>query len=371
MEDQYIEQAITLAKKSVGLTTPNPNVGALFVRGGVIIGKGYHKGAGKDHAEIMAAKDAQKNGYDLVGATLYTTLEPCLHYGKTPPCADFLLEAQVAKVVIGMKDVFRLVNGGGIKKLQRAGVEVELLSTHASHYKDIQLLNQPFIKWATTGLPYVTLKAATTLDGKIATRTGDSKWITSQEARKDARIERSLADAVLVGAGTVRADNPELAPHGRYAKKKLLRVVLDGSLLLPISKQVFRDQDVFVATTDQASKIKKAQYQKKGIKVISFGKKNISIKKLLQYLGKKEVQHVYIEGGAAVHGSFYDEALSDPLVVDRVVWYINPSIIGGVDALSAVGGKGVASVDERIVLRHREISDIGGDIKIEGHINIY
>jgi diaminohydroxyphosphoribosylaminopyrimidine deaminase / 5-amino-6-(5-phosphoribosylamino)uracil reductase len=371
MEDTYLQQAIDLAKKANGLAAPNPLVGAIFVKENKIIGTGYHKGAGKDHAEIMAAKHAKKQGFDIAGSTVYITLEPCSHYGKTPPCADFLIAEKIKKVVIGMKDAFRLVDGGGIKKLKKAGVEVEMISRYSSQYKNIQMLNQPFIKWATIGLPYVTMKAAVSLDGKIATRMGDSKWITSEETRKDARVERSLCDAVLVGAGTVLADDSELAAHGLYKKKKLLRVIIDPMLSIPLSKKVFRDEHVFVATTDQAGNLKKALYKKKGIAFKSFGKKRVSLKKLLQYLGKQTVQHVFIEGGSGVHGSFHDEALSDPLLVDRVVWYVNPSIIGGKQAMSAVGGKGIAKVDDRIILKDIRTDLVGGAVKIKGFVNIY
>ncbi len=366
-----MKEAIALAKKAEGLTAPNPVVGAVYEKDGVMIGAGYHKGAGKDHAEVAAAKDAKRNGYTLEGTTLYTTLEPCSHYGKTPPCAEFLVDAGVTHVVVGMKDDFRLVNGGGLKKLRAAGVQVTLLPHHSALAKDIRLLNQPFSKWSTTGLPYVTLKAAVSLDGKIATRTGNSKWITTEASRRDARKERSKCDAVLVGSGTVAADDPELAAHGAYKKKNILRVILDDTLSLPTTKHVFRDEHVFVATTDQAKATKKEQYTKKGIAFKSFGRTRISIKKLLQYLGKQEVQHVYVEGGASVHGSFHDDALSDPLTIDRIIWYISPRIIGGVDSLSSIGGKGVASLDDHVVMKKVAVNTIDGDIKIESRLNVY
>ena len=371
MQEQYLEQAIQLARKAEGLTAPNPTVGAVFVKNGKVIGKGYHRVAGTDHAEIRAIKDAKKNGYDIAGATLYVTLEPCSHYGKTPPCADVIVKAGVQHVVVGMQDAFRLVDGGGLKKLRAAGVKVEILKKHSILAKQVRLLNQPFIKWASTALPYVTMKAAVSMDGKIATRNGDSKWITCEAARQDSRIERSRADAVLVGAGTVHKDDPELAAHGIYKKKTLLRIIIDDRLSVPTSKYVFRDTNVFVATTDMASKGKIAQYTKKGIAFRSFGKKKVSIKKLLQYLGKQEIQHVYIEGGAGVHGSFHDEALTDPLAVDRVLWYMNPRIIGGVHAKSAVGGKGVATMSDHLVLKHLETEVIGGDFKISARVTIY
>ncbi|MBP9760921.1 MAG: bifunctional diaminohydroxyphosphoribosylaminopyrimidine deaminase/5-amino-6-(5-phosphoribosylamino)uracil reductase RibD [Candidatus Magasanikbacteria bacterium] len=367
----FMLEAIHLAHRAKGKTAPNPTVGAVFVRDGEIIGKGYHKKAGTPHAEVLAARDAQKQGYTIEGATLYCTLEPCAHYGKTPPCADFLIQKKIQEVVIGMQDSFRLVNGGGLKKLKDAGIRVTVLPKTDALYKKIQLLNQPFLKWATTGLPYVTMKAAVSLDGKIATATKQSQWITGERARQDARRERSMADAVLVGAGTVTDDDPELLPHGAFRSKQLLRIIIDPTLSLPLSKKVFRDPHVLVATTELAPKETKLLYEKNGIPVKSFGKKRVSIKQLLQYLGKQEIQHVFIEGGAGVHGSFYDESLADPLILDRVLWYVSPKIIGGVTALSAVGGEGIRTLKEAKPLTDVVLHHVGQDMKIEGYWNIY
>lgn len=348
-----MQRAYELAQKGLGFTSPNPAVGALLVHKGNIIGEGHHKKAGKAHAEIAALADAKKRKKSVFGSTLYVTLEPCVHTGKTPPCVDTIISSGIKKVVIGMKDPSEKVSGKGAQRLRRAGIKVGWLSSKKKLYKDIRLLNQPFIKHATTGLPYVTIKAGMSLDGKIATRTRQSQWITGERARNDARMMRSQHDAVLVGAGTVRADNPELAAHGRWKKKSLLRVIVDPTGSCSKTSRMFRDDHVLVASSGAL-----------------FGKSRISIKKLLRYLGKKNYQSVFVEGGSGVHGSFFDEFSRDQSVIDRVVAYVSPRVIGG-EGIPFVGGKGVTDLSQAVMLNDVLTEQIGNDIKISGYYNTY
>jgi diaminohydroxyphosphoribosylaminopyrimidine deaminase / 5-amino-6-(5-phosphoribosylamino)uracil reductase len=371
MNESFFHRAILLARKGVGHTSPNPAVGAVLVKDGTIIGQGWHKRAGLKHAEVVAIDDARAQGHVVEGAELYNTLEPCRHTGKTAPCTDVIARAGIARVYVGMRDPHMHVHGQGIAILNRRGIDTDVLDSDSDLAAQIRFLNQPFLKWASVHLPYVTLKAAVSLDGRIATHAGASKWITQQASRLDARLERSRADAVIVGAGTVEADNPELASHGEYTDKRLLRVVISPLLRLDPSLSVFRDQHIFVATTFQASAARKALYDKHGISYRAFGPKRVVIKRLLQYLGQQEITHVFVEGGAGVHGSFVDESLFDPLIIDRVLWYISPRIIGGVASLASVGGTGAASIEQSLALRRVEVSHSDGDIKVEGIINNY
>ncbi len=364
----FMQRAIELAKKGIGHVSPNPAVGAVLVKKGKIIGEGWHRKYGGPHAEVEAVKNAREN---VKGATLYVTLEPCCHFGKTPPCTDLVVSSGIKKVVIGMKDPFPKVHGKGFGILKKNKIEVEYLSKSSPDYKAIRTMMQSYIKWMTTGLPYITLKAGISLDGKVATRTGQSQWITSDRARKDARMERSLCDAVLVGSGTVLADDPELAPHGRFRNKNLLRVIIDPALELKTSLDVFRDENVFVACSNLASEKNREKFKKANIDFKSFGVKKVSLKKLLQHLGKKYVQHLYVEGGSGTHGYFVDDAYYDPLLVDRVLFYIAPKIIGGVDSLPAVGGRGFATLEKSLKLDNVETSMVGDDLKYMGVVNFY
>ncbi len=363
-------RAIELAKRGKGFTSPNPVVGAVVVLNGENIGEGWHKKAGMRHAEVGAILQARKKG-DLKDAILYVTLEPCCHFGKTPPCTDLIIDSGIKNVVIGMKDSFWRVERKGIKRLEDEGIKVEMVDVNSDIFRDICYLNQSFLKWAQTGLPYVVMKSATTMDGKIATASGESKWITGEKTRINSRLERSLCDAVLVGCGTVEADDPELAPHGEYENKKLLRVIVDPLLLLSLDKKVFRDKNVFVACTKKASENDKERFKKSGIDFQEFGPTEVSVKLLLQYLGKKNITKLFVEGGNGVHGRFHDAALLDPLIVDEVLCYIAPKIFGGKDALSSVGGKGVKHVVGSLTLNDVSSSMIGDDVKMRGFVNFY
>ncbi len=380
MVEAFMRRALQLATNGVGFTSPNPCVGSVIVKGGVIVGEGWHKMCGADHAEIAAIKNVMsKSGIKTVdldpnlfhNAVLYVTLEPCFHHGKTPPCVNAIVAAGFKKVCIGMKDPFKKVNGRSIKYLKARGVEVEICNPKSNLALDIRKLNQPFIKHSLTGLPYVVLKAGISLDGKIASRSGNSKWITGEKARNDAKMLRSSFDAVLVGASTVLNDDPELAVAAKFKSKKLLRIVVDGKLRVPLSSKIFRDSNVFVTCSDKASKEKVAKFKKAGVALKSFGRNEVSVKKLLQFLGKDGVQSVFVEGGGTVNGAFFDESIKDESCLDRVVFYIAPKILGGADAVSVIKGKGIEKVAFAKSFRETSFTKMGDDLKYDGILNLY
>ena len=353
--DKYLIKALELAAKGAGFVSPNPCVGCVIVKNGKVIGEGWHKKAGSDHAEIVAMKSV-KSGSMLKGAEMYVTLSPCCSHGKTPPCSDAIVEAGIGKVFVGTEDLSNKRNRGGVKYLRKNGVEVDVLDRKSKLAGEILHSNQPFIKTMKTGIPYITLKAGMSLDGKIATKTGVSKWITSGVSRRDAKSERKKCDAVLVGAGTVIADNPSLDK---------LRVIIDGRLRVNLKSKVFRDKNVFVACSDLVSKKNMGEFEKAGIEFKSFGKKNCSIKSLMRYLAKRGVNHVFVEGGSQVNGEFYDAGL-----IDRVLFYVAPKIFGG-EALPVIGGKGVSKLDGLEELKNVQYEKIGPDLKIEGFYHSY
>lgn len=376
----FMERALELAKKGIGFTSPNPAVGAVIVKGDRIVAEGYHHRAGSDHAEIVAMRELMnKSGVKSVdfdpmlfqNAILYVTLEPCCHVGKTPACARTIVAAGFRKVFIGMKDPFKKVNGRGIRYLKNHGIDVEVLSARSRLAEEIRSINQPFIKFVTTGLPYVVMKAGLSLDGKIAPLDGKSKWITSLPARRDARLMRSRCDAVIVGNGTVSVDDPELAPFGRYRGKNILRVVIDKKLELDISRKIFRDENVLVACADQASEKNKKRFSDAGVEFKSFGQKDVSVKKLLNYLAKRDVCSVFVEGGSSIHGAFFDQAMQNDKLLDYVLFYLAPTLIGGRKSKSAIGGIGAKSLASAVNMRKMQFVRIGSDLKVEGPIKIY
>lgn len=370
MNMDFMRRALELAGKGIGFTSPNPAVGAVIVKGGKIVAEGWHHKAGEDHAEIVAMKSLMRKS-GMRGAALYVTLEPCAHNGKTPPCAKAIVAAGFKKVYVGMKDPSPKVNGKGLRYLKNYHVEVEVLRADTALAGEIRLLNQPFIKWSTIGLPYVIMKAGISLDGKIATAAGNSKWITSLLARRDARLMRSQCDAVIVGAGTVEADDPELAAHGRYARKGLLRVIIDKKLGLSLSRRVFRDQNVFVACTDLAPQQNGERYRLAGVSFKSFGKQEISFKKLLKCLADRNITSVFVEGGSSVHGAFFDQALREKNLIDYVLFYIAPTLIGGRKAKSVIAGEGAKTLTQAVNLKDLDFQKVGNDFKVSGKVISY
>jgi len=380
MNKVHFEKAISLAKKRVGFTSPNPTVAAVIVKGDKIVAEGVHFKAGEPHAEVLAIKSLMdKSGLvytDLEptlfkNAELYVTLEPCFHSGLTPPCVDLVIRAGFKKVYVGMLDPFSKVNGRSVRAMKKAGINVEVLPINSPVSKSIRDLNQSFIKWAQTGMPYVTLKAGMSLDGKIATSGGESKWITSEKARKDARMERSLCDAVLVGAGTVRADDCELAAHGKFKSKKLFRCILGRKLDLPLKRKVFRDPNVIYFVQDLGSKKNQEKYKNAGVVIKKISDGAVGIRQLLKYLGKKAVQSLFVEGGSTVHGLFFDTTLKGKNIMDRALFYVSPLIIGGQKSLTVVGGEGVLKLSKAVHLENLSVSTITDDLKIEGFLSTY
>jgi diaminohydroxyphosphoribosylaminopyrimidine deaminase/5-amino-6-(5-phosphoribosylamino)uracil reductase len=358
--DVYLRQALRLARRGSGRTSPNPLVGAVVVRGGQVVGAGYHQKAGGPHAERIALAQA---GRKARGAILYVTLEPCNHTGRTPPCTEAILESGVKKVVFGMEDPNPRVAGGGGSYLRSRGIEVSggLLE------RECRALNEVYLKWVTTGLPFVTLKAALSLDGKIATRSGDSQWISNEQSRARVHRLRSRVDGILVGIGTVLADDPLLTPRlSRTITRTPLRVIVDPQLRIPLPSRLFLDPGpVLIAAAEGAPKRKATALQRKGVDLVLFPDRGgrFDLKALLAHLGRKEVTSLLVEGGAEIFSSFLSEGLAD-----RLWLFYAPILIGGQSAKGMIGGRGVATVAEALKLERLRWQSLGGDFFVEGYL---
>jgi len=362
-DENFMKQVVLLALKAKGMTSPNPMVGAVIVRGGKVIGRGYHKVAGGDHAEIVAIKDALNKKNSVRGATMYVNLEPCSHHGKTPPCCEELVHVGISRVVIAHRDPSSKVNGRGVRYLKKHGVEV----IEGVLEDEARRINQSFLKVSHFGLPYVTVKAGMSLDGKIATRSGKSEWITNEVSRVHGHELRVGYDSIIVGANTVRIDNPWLGAGGKSDKKKILRVIVDGKLSTPLSSRVFRDDNVIVAYSGLASERLVKKFRKHGVRIEKFGSRSVSVLRLMKFLYEKmEVQSMFVEGGGGVHGSFFDAG-----VVDEVYLYISPEIIGGLGSVSVVGGKGVGVLKDSTKMKKTNVSRLKDDILVHGIVHEY
>ncbi len=358
-DSDYMRLAMDLALKGRGRTSPNPMVGALIVKGGRIIAGGYHRRCGEDHAEVMALKKA---GARARGAKMYVTLEPCSHYGRTPPCADRIIQSGIREVVVGMKDPNPLNNGRSLKKLARAGIRVKsgLLE------EELKRLNEVFIKYIRSGQPFVVVKSAQTLDGKIATSGGNSKWITSAKTRAYARFLRNDFDGILVGIRTILKDDPLL--NALDKTKRIKKIILDSALRISARARVMnksRPQDVILAVSSRASRIKVERFRKKGYNVIVCPLKNgrLQLSRLVELLGQKEVTSLLVEGGAHVIGEFFREKLADKAMI-----FIAPKILGDEKALSSIIGLKTGDVNKTILLRDMDFWRIAEDILIEGYV---
>jgi len=336
IDPKYMREAIGLAKRAEGMTSPNPLVGAVLVKGGRVVGKGYHKKCGLPHAEVNAIRDA---GSSAKGADLYVTLEPCDHFGRTPPCTAAIVDAGVKRVIIGMKDPNPVNNGKGIARLKRAGIK----TVTGVLEKEAVSINLQYIKYITTGLPYVTLKMAQSLDGKIATRTGNSRWITSEKARDYVHRLRGKVDAVMVGANTVLKDDPSLLCK-IPGRKQPVRVIACGRSPIPASAKIFRSAD--------KSKVI--------IAVEPSGK--IDLKDLLKKLGKMGLINILVEGGGELAASLVNSGL-----VDRYLFFIAPKIIGGRSAVTSVEGDGINLIKNAAHIKDMKAIMVGPDILIEGY----
>ena len=350
-----MELATKLAQKGKGNVSPNPLVGALIVKRGSIIGKGYHKKCGLEHAEIMALKEA---GGKAHGGSLYVTLEPCSHWGKTPPCTQRIVEAGVREVIIGMKDPNPAVSGYEELKFRGLKTRIGILE------EDCKKLNEPYIKWIRSKKPFVVVKAAMSLDGKIATRTGDSKYITGREARKFVHELRAEYDAVMVGINTALKDDPQLTvrlvkginPH---------KIIIDSNLKIPLKAKVLKNEPnkLIIATSKKAPKAKIKKLQQKGVNVliINLNKGKIDLKELTKELGKREICSILIEGGAELNADAIKSG-----VADKVLFFISPRFIG--EGLAALGDLGIKKVDKSIKLNKLDYTKIGRDILLEGYL---
>ncbi|MDN5348040.1 MAG: diaminohydroxyphosphoribosylaminopyrimidine deaminase [Clostridia bacterium] len=361
-DESYMQRALELARLGLGRTSPNPAVGAVVVSRGEVVGEGYHQKAGTPHAEIHALQAA---GSRAKGATLYVTLEPCCHFGRTPPCTKAIIAAGIRRVVAAMPDPNPRVSGKGLAELREAGLEVEV----GVLAQEAQELNEAFIKYITSGRPWVTMKMAVSLDGKIATFTGASRWITGPESRLKAHQMRDTHDVVLVGIGTVLADDPLLTtrlPGGRG--RDAARVILDSRLRIPLEARVVRlasPAPTLVATTAAAPPEKLAILQGKGVEVLILPSEEgrVSWPALLEALAARGWTSILIEGGAEVNAS----ALAAG-VVDKVVAFIAPKIIGGRSAPGAVGGEGAALPDCAWQLERIKLDRCGDDIMLTGYL---
>lgn len=355
--------ALKLAAKATGYTSPNPLVGAVVVKDGRIVGQGYHHRYGRSHAEVEALRQA---GTRARGATLYVTLEPCNHHGKTPPCTEAVLAAGIWRVVIANSDPNPRVSGGGAAYLREKGLIVDLgLMAEAGC-----TLNESFFKASTTGLPFVIAKAAASLDGKIATHSKDSHWITGEKARVWVHRLRHQVDAILVGVGTVVADDPQLTtrlPGGKGQDPT--RIILDSRLRLSLTAQVLTEKSTaptWIVCTDAASAEKMAAIRSLGAEIIVTPAKNhrVDLSSLLILLGERRIHSLLVEGGAEVHGAFFDAGL-----VDKFHLFLAPKFIGGRQAPGILGGHGVTNLHQAPLARDLSIRRLGPDILISGYLN--
>lgn len=360
-DEKYMRLAMQLAGNAIGRTSPNPLVGAVIVKDNRVVGCGWHRKAGTPHAEVHALNQA---GELAQGADVYVTLEPCAHYGKTPPCAKALVEAKVKNVYGGLLDVNPKVAGKGFKILEDAGIHVE----YGFLQDELRKQNEVFFKWIEHKKPFVVLKAAMTLDGKIATETGQSKWITNETSRAYGYKLRDIYDGIMVGINTVIEDNPMLTARVDGGKNPI-RIVVDSSLKIDINANVVQDKSAktIIATTDKADKDKILKLQAQDVDVIVVDKdKNdkVDIEKLLDILGQQNICSILVEGGATLSGSFVAKKL-----VDKVYFFIAPKIVGGKEAKTPVAGTGILNLQEALALKDIQIEKLEEDILIIGRVD--
>ena len=361
--NKFMKLALELASRGKGATSPNPMVGAVLVRNGKIVGKGYHRKAGSLHAEVVAIKDSRGKAK---GATLFVNLEPCVHYGKTPPCCDEIIRARISKVVIGMKDPNPLVNGKGIRKLKIHGIEVEV----GVMEKEAEELNEAFIKSIKTGTPFVIMKSAMSLDGKIATRSGQSKWLTSKESRKFVQELRLGVDGIMVGIGTILKDDPRLSL--RIKKREVnppAKIIVDSQLKIPLRAELFSskpDSEIIIATTaSNGNERKLRKLRKMGAEIIQTRSRGgrVDLQELMKELCRKGLRSILLEGGAELNASAINEG-----IVDKVFYFYAPILIGGRNAKGTIGGEGITKLQDAGKIDIKEIKKIGKDLLVIGYV---
>lgn len=363
-DEKYMWLALDLARQGTGRTSPNPMVGAVIVKDGEIIGTGYHEGAGRPHAEVNALEVA---GERARGATLYVNLEPCVHQGRTPPCTEKIIAAGLRKVVVSMVDPNPLVGGRGIEELSRAGLKVKTGVLEEKAHK----LNEVFVKYITTGLPFILMKTAMSLDGKTATREGYSRWISSERSREHVHRVRDQVDAIMVGVGTVLKDNPRLTTRleGQGEVRNPVRVIVDSQGRLPLDCRVARTAGgipTILAVTEKAPREKIQELKGLGVEVfMEQGRQGqVDLGALMKYLGEKEITSVLVEGGSTLNFSLLQEGLPD-----KVMFYIAPLVIGGSSSPTPVGGQGVALLEDAWKIKGLEVRTMGEDIILSGYLD--
>ena len=363
-DNDFVKMALELAEKGRGWTSPNPMVGAVVVKDGATVGAGFHRAAGKAHAEVEAIDDA---GAKAAGATLYVTLEPCNHYGRTPPCTEKIIAAGIRRVVVAMEDPNPHVAGGGCARLRDEGIRVDV----GICQKEAERQNEAFIKYVLKGRPFTVVKCAATLDGRLATRTGDSKWITGARARQYVHRLRHAIDGILVGIGTVRADDPSLTarPGSDFGPAKdPTRFILDTRLSISASARVLHldsQSETYIICGHPAPENRRQLLEKEGARVLQMpvSDQGIDLVPLMDRLGQMGITSLLIEGGGRVAGSALRQG-----IVDRVVFFYGPKIYGGDDGVSMCRGKGPARLADAVSIRNIRVQRFDDDIMIEGDV---
>ncbi len=359
MDDiKYMKLAFDLAKITKGQTSPNPVVAAIIINAGRIVGIGAHLKTGEEHAEIQALNMA---GDLAENSTLYVTLEPCSHYGRTPPCVERIIKEKIQRVVIATLDPNPLVSGNGVKILELANIDVQV----GVYENQAKQLNEDFNKYITTHKPFITVKTAMTLDGKIATYKGSSKWITSDESRNYVHQLRHETDVILVGIGTILVDNPQLTVRSIPQGLNPIRVIIDTNLIIPIDAKVITDRKAptWIFTTSSAQKEKISKLESLDVKVfITSGDEKVAIQEVISNLGEMGITSVLVEGGSKIIGSLFDEGL-----IDKYVCFISPKLVGGQLSLTSIGGEGVSAMDKAIRLSNVTLESFSEDICITGY----
>lgn len=355
MNAAYMEEALALAVKGVGLTSPNPAVGAVLVREGDIVGRGFHTYQGVSHAEVLALNEA---GDKAKGATLYVTLEPCSHTGRTAPCADALINAGVAGVVTAMEDPNPIVGGRGHRRLRDAGIAVDLMPEFAAQ---AAAMNQAFVHFMRTGVPLVTVKSAVTLDGKIAAPEDNGGWITSDIARRHVQTLRHQSDAIVTGIGTVVSDDCRLTDRsGLERSRPLLRIVLDSQLRLPPTSKMVGgvNKDLLVVTTSAAPGARRKALEDRGVEVLTLDGRDgrTDLRGLLTVLADRKCLSLMVEAGSKLNWAFFETG-----VADKIYFYYAPKILGGLHSLPVAGGAGRKRRKDAIKFRNVKIHPISTD----------
>jgi len=360
----YMKQALSLAKLASGQVSPNPAVGAVVVKDGVVVGQGYTQPPGSNHAEVVALKQA---GERARGSVMYVTLEPCCHYGRTPPCTQAIIAAGITEVHLAMLDPNPLVSGRGKVELERTGIKVHV----GEHEEEAKEVNEAYTKFITKGIPFVTAKFAMSLDGKITTRNSDSKWISGEEARKYVHNLRHTTDAIMAGVNTVLVDDPLLTARccggkGGTVRKQPLRVIVDSKGRTPLTARLFSEPgEILMAVGKLVTPEGETAFAQAGAELLELPTAGglVDLKKLLKALGEREITSVLVEGGETILGSLFDSRL-----VDKVIAFIAPIIIGGKEAKTAVGGKGVDKVVDSLRLERVTVKKLGEDLMVSGYV---